>query len=121
MSNADRLAGYLADFKKENKNSVSISIGGGDDESETANLLGWASSGFDKLKNKVSKVQENIPLPNPLKRNGYLDTACIITGAERKFISSITTKNTNAIIFAPKNWPSQRDVPRSKYFVMLYD
>ena len=71
MSNADRLAGYLADFKKENKSSVSISMGGGDDESDTANLLGWASSGFDKLKNKVSKVQENIPIPNPLKRKGF--------------------------------------------------
>ena len=69
MSNADRLAGFLADYKKQSK-STSINIGGdGDDTSETQNLLGWAQSGFGKLKNQVQKVQENIPLPNPLKRN----------------------------------------------------
>jgi len=90
MSNADRLAGYLADFKKENKSSVSISMGGGDDESETANLLGWASSGFDKLKNKVSKVQENIPIPNPLKSNG--ESSWASEAAEDPFCPSLSKK-----------------------------
>lgn len=68
MSNTDRLAGYLADYKKQSK-STSISIGGdGDDESDTSNLLGWAQSSFGKLKSQVQKVQENIPISNPLKR-----------------------------------------------------
>jgi hypothetical protein len=66
MSNADRLAGYLADFKKQSK-STSINIGDGDDESDTTNLLGWAQTGFDSFKSKVQKAGENIPLPNPLK------------------------------------------------------
>lgn len=70
MSNTDRLAGYLADYKKQSK-STSISIGGdGDDESDTSNLLGWAQSSFGKLKSQVQKVQENIPISNPLKSDG---------------------------------------------------
>jgi hypothetical protein len=39
-----------------------------DDESETSNLLGWAKTGFVNLVSKASKIQENIPLPNPLRR-----------------------------------------------------
>lgn len=77
MSNADRLAGFLADYKKQSK-STSINIGDGDDTSETQNLLGWAQSGFGKLKNQVQKVQENIPLSNPLKSengNSWLSEA----------------------------------------------
>ena len=50
-------------------NKFQVNIGdAGDDESETANLLGWAKSGFGNLVNKASKIQENIPLPSPLRR-----------------------------------------------------
>ncbi|CBY34990.1 unnamed protein product [Oikopleura dioica] len=66
MSDAEKLKNYLAEFT--GKSSTSVNIGdAGDEESETANLLGWAKTGFGNLVSKASKIQENIPLPNPLR------------------------------------------------------
>lgn len=64
MSNADRLKGFLSDFKKSSGGSTKITISG-DDESDTASLLGglnsWTSKGLSSIKGSLNKVQETLP------------------------------------------------------------
>ena len=63
MSNADRLKGFLSDFKKSG-GSTKITISG-DDESDTTSLLGglnsWTSKGLSSIKGSLNKVQETLP------------------------------------------------------------
>ena len=62
MSNADRLKGFLSDFKKSGSTKITIS---GDDESDTTSLLGglnsWTSKGLSSIKGSLNKVQETLP------------------------------------------------------------
>ena len=63
MSNADRLKGFLNDFKKSS--STKISIPAGDEESDTTSLLGglnsWTTKGLSTIKGSLNKVQETLP------------------------------------------------------------
>ena len=74
MSNADRLKGFLSDFKKSGSTKVTIS---GDDEGDTASLLGglnsWTAKGLSTIKGSLNKVQETLPTSVKVRENDVFE------------------------------------------------